>query len=154
MDLIFFHGNRPFILSVPPKIINPVSCHFSLDVSTGSAVLTIFIVYDNFETAQNFWFCIHMRDHYFIVTVRYLFESVTGARGSAVLSPLAAYKHDSFSFVVLHNKRKKCLKLDYFPENLNSLQQRKILSNIFLCDFLFYLFPWKIYFVFVCTFLY
>jgi hypothetical protein len=43
------------------------------------------------------------------------------------------------------------VKLDYFPKNLNSLQQHKILSTTFLCDFLFHLFLWKIYFVFVCA---
>jgi hypothetical protein len=67
MDLIFIRGISPFILSVPSNIINLVSCRSPLDVSSGSAVLTIFIVYDNFVyvTAQNFWFCIRMKDHYF-----------------------------------------------------------------------------------------
>jgi hypothetical protein len=56
MDLIFIRGNRPFILSVPSNIINRDSCHSPLEVSSGSAILTTFIVYENFVhvNAQHF----------------------------------------------------------------------------------------------------
>jgi hypothetical protein len=67
MDLIFFRGYLPFILSVPINIINLDSSHSPLEVSSGSAILTTFIVYENFVhvNGQHFWFYIRMKDHYF-----------------------------------------------------------------------------------------